>query len=755
MFKVEIITRFIGIMHMFGLSCYNLFLPLLQTRSDSAASVTEPDPRTTRSKNPHVRLGWKHMKENGYKQVYFKDGGGIRHIQTESLNLDVDELINLGVLAFFSEGKCKFGQLREMEMFISDCQGNRICTFEDGKGNRCCYGDYLKARGLFSSKYTLYLTTKNSPSVTTAAFVEDPEESEEPEATDEAGQTMAECEMDLGDVMEGTMDAAHPHVHIAEMGRPAAMTQGIRQVDTNASVDAMLLPTINGKVLERQELAVAYVLEQHSVYSSNTIHMKCHSIAQCKDVASFENPDVSNELGRAFKPWENGFSVLSITAGGKAYLELDFNETENGTLIRNVPSTEDVNGVPGVIVNHPCEIWGYDDSTMLIGVVTAYQHAREETTYMWFKDDELVDNDPGTCLLVVEEAGIYQCIVTFGNVTEASNPIAIISVTEATESSAHTEPEAQPPNRDNPEQDQAAQAPASVDQIESPCVSVPEVLVDELNIDTAMTLGQGSFGTVRRGHWAGSDVAVKTIRIPKRGKGQMLRMIVSEVGISARLRHPNIVQFLAIAKEPSAVHLVNEYIDGYNMEEAIFDDEAKNDMAIGPHDKLYISRQCMQGVAYMHTIKPMVIHRDIKPGNIMIKRGCYTTKLCDLGISRVKSMVAATTTVFGKVGGSPAYMAPETMLHSAKSSCATDVWSLGITLLELFYERDAWLSDGELDPVGHIKGKMVKEISPLSLALEDAVVPVEVVTFLEKCICYDASKRPTVVDMLQAFDLPR
>ena len=111
----------------------------------------------------------------------------------------------------------------------------------------------------------------------------------------------------------------------------------------------------------------------------------------------------------------------------------------------------------------------------------------------------------------------------------------------------------------------------------------------------------------------------------------MLRMSVSEVGISARLRHPNIVQILAIAKEPSAVHLVNEFIDGYNMEEAIFDDDAKNDTAIGSHDNLYISQQCMQRVAYMHTIQPMIIHRYIKPGNIMIKKGCYITKLCDMG----------------------------------------------------------------------------------------------------------------------------
>ena len=465
MFKVEIITRFIDMIYIFGQSCYNIFLPLLQTRSNSAASVAEPDPRTTRSKNPHVRLGWRHMKSKGYKQVYFKYGGGIRCIQTESLNLDVDEVISLGVRVFFSEGKCKFGQLREMEMFPSDCQGHRIYSFDDSKGNRCSYGEYFKARGLFSSKYTLYLSTKNSPSGTTETFVE---AAEGAETTDEGGRTMGERETDLVAAIEEPMDAVHSHVYVGEMDRPI-IAQGTMNMDANTSVEnAMLLPIINDKVLESQDLSVAYVLEQHSAYSSNTTYMKCHSIAQCKDVASFENADVSNEAGRAFKPWENGFSVLSITARGKAYLELDFSENENGILLRTVPSTEDVNCVPGVIVNHPCEIWVYDDSTMLIGVVTTYQHAREDTTYMWFKDEELVDSDPGACLLVVEEPGIYQCIVKFGNVTEVSNPISIISVAEATGNSA-SEPEAQLPNRDHPEQHQAAEAPASVDHIESLC----------------------------------------------------------------------------------------------------------------------------------------------------------------------------------------------------------------------------------------------------------------------------------------------
>ena len=152
------------------------------------------------------------------------------------------------------------------------------------------------------------------------------------------------------------------------------------------------------------------------------------------------------------------------------------------------------------------------------------------------------------------------------------------------------------------------------------------------------TLGQGAFGTVRRRHWAGSDVAVKTIRIPKHGKGQMLHMIVSEVGINARLRHPNIVQFLAIAKEPFTVRLVNEFIDGYNMEEA-FTTMRRIIWRSGHMTSCTSVGSVCREWHNIHTIQPMTIHRGINPGNIMIKKGCYTMKLCDLGISLVKCIV--------------------------------------------------------------------------------------------------------------------
>ena len=64
------------------------------------------------------------------------------------------------------------------------------------------------------------------------------------------------------------------------------------QVDRNTSVEnTMLQPIINGKVLNRHALSVTYVLEWHSSYSSNVSYMKCHSIAQCKDVESCGGAD--------------------------------------------------------------------------------------------------------------------------------------------------------------------------------------------------------------------------------------------------------------------------------------------------------------------------------------------------------------------------------------------------------------------------------------------------------------------------------
>ncbi|CAC5375504.1 unnamed protein product [Mytilus coruscus] len=146
-------------------------------------------------------------------------------------------------------------------------------------------------------------------------------------------------------------------------------------------------------------------------------------------------------------------------------------------------------------------------------------------------------------------------------------------------------------------------------------------------------------------------------------------------------------------------------------------EETKLNMDIKARDKPHIMKQVVQAVSYMHSLEPMVLHHDIKPGNILIRKGCLTTKVCDMGISRLKSVGAATTTAVGSTCGSLAYMARECLLRQENTSPSTDIWSLGVTFIEFFTEKDAWSVDDELDPVAAIKDKMKQEVSPVAQGL--------------------------------------
>ena len=281
---------------------------------------------------------------------------------------------------------------------------------------------------------------------------------------------------------------------------------------------------------------------------------------------------------------------------------------------------------------------------------------------------------------------------------------------------------------------------------------MPEISISDLGIDKSTQLGTGTFGTVYKGTWVGSPVAVKMIPVLPRSRKHMLKSIEKEIRINTKLRHPNIIQFLAYTKGEKAVCLVHEFIEGSNMEDAIFDTAKKQQLGIQPHHKLFIAQQVMQGMAYMHALRPVIVHQDIKPGNILIQKSTFVAKLCDFGISRIKSVLASTTTTVGAVDGSPGYMAPECLVGGEKSTTATDIWAVGVTLLEFFCERDAWDVDGEVNPVEKIKEMMREEIAPIRRS--DTMEP-EVRSWLTQCINFNPYARSSAVDILSQINLFR
>ena len=97
-----------------------------------------------------------------------------------------------------------------------------------------------------------------------------------------------------------------------------------------------------------------------------------------------------------------------------------------------------------------------------------------------------------------------------------------------------------------------------------------------------------------------------------------------------------------------------------------------------------VGRQISQAVAYLHSLNSPVVHRDIKPVNVLVAKGSLITKLRDMGLSKVKTAQSLSHTTSTAIPGSPSYMAPECLLQKKQATTQSDVWSLACTLLELF-----------------------------------------------------------------------
>jgi hypothetical protein len=334
-----------------------------------------------------------------------------------------------------------------------------------------------------------------------------------------------------------------------------------------------------------------------------------------------------------------------------------------------------MDNIDGIIIHEPLEIWGYDEQNLTIGILIG---TTEDVTYRWYKNDTLTSSGSMN-MIGVTEPGVYSCEVSFADIMQMSKPLQIISVrdiaktastcgsisavsTSFVDCSSLTSSVVTTVEDISVRQGESFSIEDKSIAKNNPSFAVPEVFVKDLNIDYSSVLGSGTFGTVYKGNWAGSKVAIKAISINNRLQKAMLRIVDKEIEISSKLRYPNIIQFLTVARRETTIHLVHEYINGCNMEDVIFCEEKKLEMTFTQHDKLFIMRQAVQAVAYMHALVPIVLHNDLQPGNVMIKKGCLSTMLCDMGISRIQSDGAATTTAIGTTCGSPGYIAPECLL---------------------------------------------------------------------------------------------
>ncbi|XVF76276.1 hypothetical protein PTKIN_Ptkin13bG0253200 [Pterospermum kingtungense] len=216
--------------------------------------------------------------------------------------------------------------------------------------------------------------------------------------------------------------------------------------------------------------------------------------------------------------------------------------------------------------------------------------------------------------------------------------------------------------------------------------------IDDLNIpwsDLVLRekIGAGSFGTVHRAEWNGSDVAVK-ILMEQDLHAERIKEFLSEVAIMKRLRHPNIVLFMGAVTQPPNLSIVTEYLSRGSLYRLLHKSGARE--VLDERRRLSMAYDVAKGMNYLHKGNPPIVHRDLKSPNLLVDKK-YTVKVCDFGLSRLK----ANTFLSSKTAaGTPEWMAPE-VLRDEPSNEKSDVYSFGVILWEIATLQQPW---GNLNP---------------------------------------------------------
>lgn len=229
-------------------------------------------------------------------------------------------------------------------------------------------------------------------------------------------------------------------------------------------------------------------------------------------------------------------------------------------------------------------------------------------------------------------------------------------------------------------------------------------------------LGDGAMGAVYLAKDAlnNREVAVKTMALSGTFDAEQLVDIKSrffrEAEIVERMEHPNIVSVYDMGEEDELAYISMELIKGSDLE-----CHTRPDNLLPYQKVLEIIACAADALGYAH--EQDIVHRDVKPGNIMYDPVSGVVKVMDFGISRITT---ETKTKLGVVLGTPYYMSPE-QLRGLKITGSSDIFSLGISLYQLLAGKRPFDGKSAMEVMGQIAKEPHVDILTLRPDLPPAV----------------------------------
>lgn len=261
-------------------------------------------------------------------------------------------------------------------------------------------------------------------------------------------------------------------------------------------------------------------------------------------------------------------------------------------------------------------------------------------------------------------------------------------------------------------------------------LSAEEVILGEV-------IGQGGQGLVRRAVYKGLDVAAKVVLD---FSPSVFSSFAKEIKILSSVNHPNIIKFVGVLVKDDHFFLVTELMDT---------DLSGILSQLDDRMRIQVTVDVISAVAYLHSFEPPVMHRDLKPGNILVSRD-GRVKLADFGVSRLMADSSTKEQKMTRDAGTVLYMAPEIWSSDQAYGPSCDIYSYGLVVIELwtgqnpFYPAEfTWI----LEFLDRVRNKAVVpgvEHMPPSC-------PSVIVDVVAAAVSFDPAARPTSAVILRKF----
>src|SRR5262249_28595876 len=223
-------------------------------------------------------------------------------------------------------------------------------------------------------------------------------------------------------------------------------------------------------------------------------------------------------------------------------------------------------------------------------------------------------------------------------------------------------------------------------------------------------IGKGGFGIVLKGfdERLHRVVAIKVLSPAYAANGAARKRFIREARAAAAVKNEHIVGIYDVQEDAQPPYLVMELVDGLSLQ-----DKLDKDGPLGVKEILRIGMQIAEGLAAAH--KQGLVHRDVKPANILLENGVERVKITDFGLAR--SVDDASVTQLGTVAGTPMYMSPE-QAEGLPIDHRSDLFSLGTVLYAMCTGHSPFRGSGT-----HAVLKRVIEASPRPIRESNNEIP--------------------------------